>query len=74
MMIPLTPGGAGVAEISISSIYGLFISTSVIGIFVLLWRMILYYFNIGIGLISGLIIVRREVESERDNQQLDKPQ
>lgn len=74
MMIPLTPGGAGVAEISISSIYGLFISTSVIGVFVLLWRIILYYFNIGIGLVSGLIIVRREVESERGNQQLDKPQ
>ncbi len=74
MMIPLTPGGAGVAEISISSIYGLFISTSVIGVFVLLWRMILYYFNIGIGLVSGIIIVRREVESERGNQQLDKLQ
>ncbi|MDO9539991.1 MAG: flippase-like domain-containing protein [Methanocalculus sp.] len=70
MMIPLTPGGAGVAEISISSIYGLFISTSVIGVFVLLWRIILYYVNIAIGLVSSLLIVKREVGSGKDDQQL----
>ncbi|HIJ06862.1 MAG: hypothetical protein XE11_0421 [Methanomicrobiales archaeon 53_19] len=74
MMIPLTPGGAGVAEISISSIYGLFISTSVIGVFVLLWRIILYYFNIGIGLVSSLLIVKREVGSGEGDQQLHKEQ
>lgn len=68
MMIPLTPGGAGVAEISISSIYGLFISTSVIGVFVLLWRIILYYFNVAVGLISSILIVRREVGSGDDHQ------
>ncbi|MCP1662306.1 MAG: TIGR00374 family protein [Methanocalculus sp. MSAO_Arc1] len=75
MMIPLTPGGAGVAELSIGSIYGLFISTSVIGVFVLLWRIILYYFNIAVGLVAGLIIVRREVEnaaSDDDDQYLHK--
>lgn len=71
MMVPLTPGGAGVAEISISSIYGLFISTSVIGVFVLLWRIILYYVNIVIGLIASLLIVKREVGSGEDDQQLD---
>lgn len=74
MMIPLTPGGAGVAEISISSIYGLFVSTSVIGVFVLLWRIILYYFNIGIGLVSSLLIVKREVGSGEGDQQLHKEQ
>ena len=74
MMIPLTPGGSGVAEISISSIYGLFISTSVIGVFVLLWRIILYYFNIGIGLVSSLLIVKREVGSGEGDQQLHKEQ
>lgn len=71
MMIPLTPGGAGVAEVSISTVYGLFISTSVLGVFVLLWRLILYYLNIAIGLVASLIIVRREVGSIGDDQQLD---
>jgi len=64
MMIPLTPGGAGVAEVSISTVYGLFISTSVLGVFVLLWRLILYYLNIILGLVGSLIIVRREVGSK----------
>ncbi|MBR1368026.1 lysylphosphatidylglycerol synthetase [Methanocalculus chunghsingensis] len=70
MMIPLTPGGAGVAEVSISTVYGLFISTSVLGVFVLLWRLILYYLNIILGLVASLIIVRREVGSIEDDQQL----
>lgn len=68
MMIPLTPGGAGVAEISIGTIYGLFVSTSVIGVFVLLWRLIHYYFNIVIGLIASLLIVRREIDHAADDQ------
>ena len=60
MMIPLTPGGSGIAEVVFTSLYGLFVNSSILGILVVLWRSILYYFNILLGLISSLIIVRRE--------------
>ncbi|MCM2466283.1 lysylphosphatidylglycerol synthase transmembrane domain-containing protein [Methanoculleus oceani] len=60
MMIPLTPGGSGVAEIGATSLYSLFVPSSIVGVFVLLWRLILYYLNILLGLLSGLVIVRRE--------------
>jgi uncharacterized protein (TIRG00374 family) len=61
MMIPLTPGASGIAEISFTSLYGLFVNSSILGILVVLWRSILFYFNILLGLISSLLIVQREV-------------
>ena len=61
MMIPLTPGGSGVAELGATSLYSLFVPSSIVGIFVLLWRLILYYLNILLGMLSSLIIVRREI-------------
>ncbi len=61
MMIPLTPGGSGIAELSATSLYGLFVNSSIIGVFVLLWRLILYYSNIFLGMLPGLSIVRREI-------------
>ncbi len=62
MMIPLTPGGAGVAEISIAGFYALIIPTSLLGVFVLLWRLIMYYFNLVIGFLASMLIVRREAK------------
>lgn len=64
MMIPLTPGGSGIAEISFTSLYGLFVNSSILGILVILWRSILFYFNILLGLFSSLLIVRREANEE----------
>jgi hypothetical protein len=60
MMIPLTPGGSGFAEIMFTSLYGIFVISSILGILVVLWRSILFYLNIILGLISSLIIVQRE--------------
>jgi hypothetical protein len=60
MLIPLTPGGSGIAELGATSLYSLFVPSSIVGIFVLLWRLILYYLNILLGLMSSLVIVRRE--------------
>ncbi len=37
-----------------------FIPSSIVGIFVVIWRIVLYYFNIALGIMSSLIIVRRE--------------
>ena len=61
MMIPLTPGGSGVSEISATSFYSLFVPSAIVGVFVLLWRLIIYYLNIALGLLPSLSIVRREV-------------
>jgi len=62
LMIPLTPGGAGVAEVSIAGFYALIIPTSLLGVFVLLWRLIMYYFNLIVGFIASMLIVRREAK------------
>ena len=70
MMLPLTPGGSGIAELSATSLYSLFIPSSIVGVFVLLWRLILYYLNIILGLLSSLVIVRREFRA-RDGRERD---
>ncbi|MDD4126942.1 MAG: flippase-like domain-containing protein [Methanomicrobium sp.] len=61
MMIPLTPGSSGIAELSATSLYSLFVPSAIVGIFVVLWRLILYYFNIFLGIFGTVIIVKREV-------------
>ncbi|HQN92078.1 MAG TPA: lysylphosphatidylglycerol synthetase, partial [Methanoculleus sp.] len=52
---------SGIAELSATSFYSLFVPSSIVGVFVLLWRLILYYLNIILGLLPGFVIVRREV-------------
>ena len=60
MMMPLTPGSSGIAEVGATSMYALFVPASIVGIFVVVWRVVLYYFNIALGILSSIIIVRRE--------------
>jgi uncharacterized protein (TIRG00374 family) len=64
MMLPLTPGSSGIAEVGATSMYALFIPASIVGIFVVIWRIVLYYFNIALGILSSIIIVRREAKSK----------
>lgn len=63
MMMPTTPGSSGVAEVAAASMYSLFLPSSILGVFIVLWRVVLYYFNIALGLVSGFLIVRRETKS-----------
>ncbi len=63
MMLPLTPGSSGIAEAGATSMYALFLPYSILGIFVVIWRIVLYYFNIALGVVASLIIVRRESEN-----------
>jgi len=63
MMIPLTPGSSGIAELGATSMYALFIPAPIVGIFVVIWRIVLYYFNIALGILSSIIIVRREAKA-----------
>ena len=64
MMMPLTPGSSGIAEVGATSMYALFIPASIVGVFVVIWRVVLYYFNIALGIMSSLIIVRREAKRQ----------
>lgn len=61
MMVPLTPGSSGIAEIATASLYALILPSSIVGVFVLLWRALLYYYNIIVGAFGSLWIVRREI-------------
>jgi len=65
MMIPLTPGSVGVAEISLGAFYAIIIPASIVGIFVLIYRFIFYYFNLAIGFIASMIIVKREAKEKK---------
>lgn len=64
MMLPLTPGSSGIAEVGATSMYALFLPSAIVGIFVVLWRVVLYYFNIALGVMSSIIIVKREASQE----------
>jgi uncharacterized protein (TIRG00374 family) len=63
MMLPLTPGSSGIAEVGATSMYALFLPSAIVGVFVVVWRIVLYYFNIALGIMSSLIIVRREANN-----------
>ena len=63
MMLPLTLGTPASAEAGATSMYALFLPYSILGIFVVIWRIVLYYFNIALGVVASLIIVRRESEN-----------
>ena len=63
-MIPITPGGVGIAELSLGGFYALIIPTAIVGIFVLIYRFIFYYFNLIVGFIASMLIVRREAHTE----------
>jgi glycosyltransferase 2 family protein len=54
VLIPTTPGASGVAELSISGLYGVIIGASasyLLGVFVLLFRLITYHMNLLAGAI-----------------------
>ena len=59
VMMPTTPGSSGVAELSMSGLYGVLIGSSLIGPFVLLFRLITYHMN----LIAGAIFQHRVLKS-----------
>ncbi len=63
MMMPLTPGSSGIAEVGAASMYSLFLPSAILGIFIVIWRVVLYYFNICLGVVSSVLIVRREAEA-----------
>ncbi|MHC1567866.1 MAG: lysylphosphatidylglycerol synthase transmembrane domain-containing protein [Candidatus Syntropharchaeia archaeon] len=61
VMIPLTPGSSGVAELSAASLYAMFIPASIIGMFVAIWRFSTYYLNLFVSGIINLKILKDEM-------------
>lgn len=59
VMMPTTPGGAGVTEGSTAALYSLFIGSSLVGVFVVLFRFITFH----VGLIAGGIFQYRIFKS-----------
>ena len=59
VMMPTTPGSAGITEGSTAALYSVFIGSSLIGVFVLLFRFITYH----MGLIAGAIFQYRIFKS-----------
>jgi uncharacterized protein (TIRG00374 family) len=58
-MMPTTPGSTGVSEGGTAALYGVFIGSSLLGIFVLLFRFVTYH----LGLIVGAIFQYRIFKS-----------
>ena len=59
VMMPTTPGGAGITEGSTAALYSVLISSSLVGIFVVLFRFITFH----MGLIAGGIFQYRVFKS-----------
>ena len=59
--IPLIPGAAGIAEISAATLYRRVVPTYLLGLFVVLWRLFLYYINIPLGLLATTLAARERV-------------
>ncbi len=58
-MMPTTPGSSGVSEGGVAALYGVFMASSLVGVFVLLYRFVTYH----IGLIVGAIFQYRIFKS-----------
>lgn len=48
-IIPVTPGGSGIAELGATSIFSIFVGSSILGVTVLAWRTLTYYTNMILG-------------------------
>jgi len=58
LLVPATPGSSGVAELGAVSIFSIFVSSSVLGITVLVWRALTYHMNLLFGGIMSLKILK----------------
>ncbi|HER23735.1 MAG TPA: flippase-like domain-containing protein, partial [Candidatus Atribacteria bacterium] len=54
-----TPGGSGTAEVGFASLFSFFIPLHLLGLFVGIWRFVVFYFNLCIGAIVLLIEIKR---------------
>jgi uncharacterized protein (TIRG00374 family) len=79
IMMPTTPGSAGIAEVGIFGLYGVLIGTgegSLIGVFIILYRFITYHMNLIAGAIFQYRIFRSVASFSIDmiKKHEDKPE
>lgn len=48
-LLPLTPGGVGVTELSMTYLYSMFVQKNLLGPLIILWRVITYFSNVAVG-------------------------
>lgn len=58
MAVPVTPGASGVAELGATTIFSVFVSSSLIGVTVVAWRAFTYYMNLLVGGFVSIKIVK----------------
>ncbi len=56
--VPLVPGSAGIAELGAATLYRRIVPTYLLGLLVVLWRLILYFLNIPLGLLAAALAAR----------------
>ncbi len=58
MVVPITPGASGVAELSSTVLLATFVPLHLVGIVVICWRGVTYYVNVVVGAVVSARIVR----------------
>ncbi len=66
ILTPITPGSSGLAETSASLLFSSVIRSSVLGVFVFVWRFILYYFTMIVGFLMGIKMLKNKQLLERE--------
>ncbi|MDD4567508.1 hypothetical protein L21_1417 [Methanoculleus chikugoensis] len=61
--VPLIPGAAGIAELGAATLYSRIVPTYLLGLFVVLWRLILYFLNIPLGLLAAALAAREKADT-----------
>jgi len=54
-----TPGGSGTSEVGFASLFYFFVPHHLLGLFVGVWRFIIFYFNLSIGIIVLLVEIKK---------------
>lgn len=60
MVVPITPGASGIAELGGAALFGILVPVSILGIVVAVWRLITYYVNIILGGLVSVKILKNE--------------
>ncbi|MDD4253683.1 MAG: flippase-like domain-containing protein [Methanoculleus horonobensis] len=62
--VPLIPGAAGIAELGAATLYSRIVPTYLLGLFVVLWRLILYFLNIPLGFLAAALAAREKADMQ----------
>lgn len=63
--VPITPGASGVAELGATTLFSVFVVSSLIGITVVTWRVLTYYMNL---LVGGFVSIKIAKDTELINR------